>query len=314
MEKSSNEKINEIGNWFKKHIVDFVILFVALVYIVGGLFVMKPTGKTVLQIIGEGALFFFICIVISNMFMYKGLKSGHENIDVIDTVKDYEKLLTGLKPKIHKLPAWCARKNEEEIKEQQDKILIKFGLTSKHLTDEFLKQEHSEEIQSAISKCLNLKIYELNAEELTSEVKVTKNKFKLGLSQSDFIKRTTWSDIATKVASAIFVGYYTFDLVQSITWAKVFYPALQIAFVLIMGIFKFQRAENYVEHEYRNRFIKKMNFLNEFDNETFLDSSEVIEEKEYIKGEENGNITIQQDTNTEVDIEHESEQQYECID
>jgi len=73
------------AEFLKQHIIDFLIGASVLIYILYGLLTVDETGKTIAQILQDGAIAFVFSFSLSQLFMQNGLNAGDKNEKVIVT-------------------------------------------------------------------------------------------------------------------------------------------------------------------------------------------------------------------------------------
>ena len=128
-----NEKTKDILSKF----IGYIIIFITcILYILTAIFVLNPTGKTIGQIIGDGALAFIMGIAIDNLFNVQGIMNGMGDTSVKSTMNLYGQTIVKISGYVNKLGDWCQAKNKETYKLQRIKILARAGLKYEDCFDE----------------------------------------------------------------------------------------------------------------------------------------------------------------------------------
>ena len=78
---------NKFKTFIKNNFLYFIIAFACLAYIAYGLVKIETSGKTIIEIIGQGAVIFFVSYLICRLFSMQGLLSGDRKDEVIKTTE-----------------------------------------------------------------------------------------------------------------------------------------------------------------------------------------------------------------------------------
>lgn len=257
----------------------FAVALICLVYIATAFVTIGKTGKSVGEIIAEGAVSFFLGIFISRLMDLQGIMLGERDETMIATHNIHSKAVIKISPYIDRLDEWCNIKNAEALLYTRKKILVSAGMKYDDYFDgdnpkafKFEKCKSFSEWIAQFSryrtyrKALKPKLTELSANALTSEGGKVDDINYLGMSKSEYALSTGTEDIVSKIAVAAIFGYYGVDMLANFSPATLIWRSLQVGMFLVMGTIKLYRSYRFVVDDYRNRIIKKTDHLQKFDN------------------------------------------------
>lgn len=127
---------NKIKNFIKNNFLYFIIGFTCIAYTAYGLLQIETTGKTIIEIIGQGAVIFLIAYFICRLFSMQGLLAGDRKQDVISTNTLHAKCVSEIDPYINQLDDWCDKENTKTLQKIRKQILNKEGLRYQDCFDE----------------------------------------------------------------------------------------------------------------------------------------------------------------------------------
>jgi hypothetical protein len=296
--------------YIKQYIGYIVIVLACLIYIARGIITVEETGKTVMQILGDGFLALFFGLFINYVFELQGMMDGERNEKVIATNQKHAEIVEDISPNIDKLDAWCDKKNKEALKLARIRILSAHGLKYDDCFDEEgvakplslctknLQQVQKEErkiIKDKIKgykKACKVKLTLLTTNLLTSEGGRDYDPYYLGQTKRQYKRKTTTMDLISKLGIACIFGYYGAKFVSTFSWAFLIWTGIQVVLFLIMGVVKLYTSYMFVIDDYRARVIKKIDNLTKF--------------KDYIQNENEQNTTH---ANTIVSLEENKEEE-----
>lgn len=275
--------MNERAKEFFKHNIGYLIVaVVSAVYIMTAFLTIDRTGKTVAEIIADGAIAFLLGVFINRTFDLQGMMSGDREERVQATKNEHGATVIRISPHIDKLDEWCERENARNYKVQRTKILARVGLryddcfdadgvakdyvpNKNAMADKHLRKIELRKIK-AYRDAINLKLTALSAGELTSEGGKQQDPFYFGRTKAQYETHEGAFDIISKLGTAFIFGYYGVTLIQGFNYANLIWTSLQVALFLVMGVIKMYQAYNFVVDEFRGRIIKKIDSLQKFEN------------------------------------------------
>lgn len=122
------EKSEKIKTIIRQGVGYVIIALTSVVYILTAIFVLDPTQKTMWQIIGDGALAFFLGVFINRFFDLQGMLNGDRNEKVVKTTELHGEVVDRIVPYINDLDGWCEQQNTKNYIIQRTKILSRAGL------------------------------------------------------------------------------------------------------------------------------------------------------------------------------------------
>ena len=273
---------NKAKEFFKNNAGYLVVALVSLIYISTAIVQMGKTGKSIGQILTDGAVTFFLGFCINRIFEAQGFMNGDRDEKVVATVKLHGEIVDKISSNIDKLDKWCSEQNAENLKLQRTKVLAQEGMKYEdyfgengeakgyEVDEEKMKSPYQKSFEQKRLKCykraLRLKLTPIIANELTSEGGKQTDPYYLGKTKSQYEKKASASNIISKVATACIFGYFGVELVSDFNIADLVWTALQVCTFLITGVMNMYKAQMFVTDEYRGRVIKKIDILQKFDN------------------------------------------------
>lgn len=130
-----NEK-NKFKQFIKYNFLYFIIAFACVAYIAYGLVKIETSGRTIIEIIGQGIVIFFVGYLICRLFSMQGLLSGDRKEEVIKTNQLHAKCVSEIDCKINEMDDWCEEENVKALKNIRKQILNREGLKYDDCFDE----------------------------------------------------------------------------------------------------------------------------------------------------------------------------------
>ena len=272
----------KVRDFFRQNIGYFIVGFACVIYILTAFFRIDKTGKTVSQIIADGALCFFLGVFINRIFDLQGMMSGSREESVMNTIAEHSKIVLKISPHIEELDKWCEAENAKNYKTQRTKILARAGLKyetcfdedgvaipftvdKEKLKDKALRLAEYRKLRG-YHKAVNLKLTALSGGELTSEGGRQQDPFYFGRTKAQYETQRSLKDIFAKFGTAIIFGVYGAELIKDFNYASLIWTTLQVALFLVMGVIKMYQSYMFVTDEYKGRIWKKIDNLQKFDN------------------------------------------------
>lgn len=252
---------------------------VCIVYMATAFVTVGETGKSIGAIIADGAVSFFLGAFITHLLDLQGLMLGESDPKMIATHNDHSKLVMKISPNIDKLDEWCEQRNREALRIARVRILASAGIKYENYFDGDDPKEFAFEKCSTLSarikqlsryriykKALKPKLTPLSSGTLTSEGGKIDDVNYLGMTKGEYEARVGAQDIISKIALSLVFGYYGVDMLANFSPATLIWRALQTGIFLVMGTIKLYRSYRFIVDDYRNRVIKKTDYLQKFDN------------------------------------------------
>lgn len=256
---------------------------VAIIFMLTAFLEMGKTGKTIGEIITDGAVFFLLGCIINRMLDLQGLSEGERDERVVNTLRLHGETVDRITPHLEELDTWCEEKNRDALKMQRKKILAceclkysdffdeegvakPFSFNKERMDNKLLKAEEERKYR-CYQEAVQLKLTPLSAGDLTSEGGRADDPNYLGRTKIQYETQTRVWDIIMRAGSAVVFGYYSVDLIENFSYAAIIWRALQLAMLLLMGAIRRQMSYNFMTDEYRARIIKKIDNMQKFEND-----------------------------------------------
>ena len=281
-------------DFLKKNIGYMIVGLLSAIYIATSVITMGKTGKTIGEVMADGAIVLFLGVFINRIFDLQGMMNGEREERVQDTIRMHGEAVVRISPYLDRLDGWCDEKNAEALKMQRTKILAGEGMryddyfderggaktfvvNKDRLKDKYLRGDEIKRLR-CYRRALRLKLTPLTASGLTSEGGKKQDPYYLGRTKLQYERGATISVIIKKVIIACLFGYYGAELVQDFSYADLIWKALQIGIFFITGVIKMYQSYMFIVDEYRGRIIKKIDNLQKFENH--INSEKVTEVEE----------------------------------
>lgn len=264
----------KIGNWIKSNFITIILVIVSILYLARGLGEIVKTGKTVLQIITDGAISFTFGFLYVSLMGEQGIMKARGSFKYRKTMEVYGKVIDEITPIADKLDAFCDYENEQALKKAQTQILYKEGLTYKR----FINGEYDAGINPTTNKPLDddqlLAIKEARKAEpfkLTRDLLVSEHSNNEGFANLEsglgkYRKKQLTKRAITKIITAVLFSYYTFKRFETIDIGAIIWYGLQIIIFLLFGFLEQQKNYEYVNEVERSKIIRKIDLLYVFIN------------------------------------------------
>ncbi len=248
------------------------VAVVSLLYIATAIFVPGQTGKSIATIIADGAASFLLGVSINFNLNMQGILKGTRSEKMQSTKVLHAKAVENVAPSLDLLDPWCEKRNAEALRVARTRILVQAGLRYEDcfspdgvLTPPaFSKQEKKK--RRALKKAASLKLSRLSSSVLTGEGGRGDDPFDFGEGVSDYIRHANIKDAVSKLLIAGVFGYFGVQLIESFSVAELVWRALQVALLLAMGVTKLYRSYLFVTDTYRSGVVRKINYLQMFEN------------------------------------------------
>ena len=275
-----------------------IVLLVSLAYIATAVLGIDESGKSVMRIIGDGAIAFMVGFAINLILGLQGIMNGERDEEFLATLAIHGETVYKITPYIEDLDEWCNKKNAENLKSQRTRILATEGLKYSDCFDndgaviirENEESDSKNEAEERRAKCLqraiNLELTPLSAGELTSEGNKSTDPYDFGRSKEKYEKQTGKRELVTRILTALVFGYYSVSLLSDFSYVNLIWNFLQVTIFVITGTIKMYNSYLFITGEYRGRIVKKVNTLEMFYNDIKKKEQTENVNNEYRNGQE----------------------------
>lgn len=283
---------------------DFVVKFsgyisvfvLSAVFILASVVTISESGRTVEQIVIEGALGFMFGIGVDSILGIQGLNNGKRSEAFLKTKRLHGEMVNGISERIHELDPWCEKENAKALKIQRTRILASEGIrysdcfneagegigyssayepkSKKELramshdgrAAEKLKVQAETAKRKAYRKALHLKLTPLSTAALTGDCASPDDPYYFGESEKEYERRSVTTDAIKKIATAGIFGYYCVDQVMNFSPAALIWRCLQVCIYIAGGVMKMLSAQSFIVNDKRGQIVKQIDYLQMFKN------------------------------------------------
>ncbi|MBQ9743583.1 MAG: hypothetical protein IJW19_00480 [Clostridia bacterium] len=263
-----------------KNIGFFLVAVVSALYIVRGLYTLGESGKTVMQIIGDGAISASVGFIIGHLMRQTGIAYGNEDTEVIKSRSFHSRLLDTVAPYINELDDFCEKENRASYEAIRKRILSRAGVGyeecfypdgSSRMTvikiPKGIGKEEKRRLKQkkrAIRRAEGVKITPLTPEALSVDGSKYNDPYDFGRTQGQYLRRRSGADIMNKVLFGLLFGYYAIYLTENTGKEAIIWASLQIGIYLIFGATQMMQAYMFVKTECNARTLRKTDELQRF--------------------------------------------------
>ena len=260
----------------RSNVFFIVVALISLVYMARSFVTVVETGKSVLEIVADGALGAVFGFLISKLLSLQGLAKGEVQEQVVATNRLHAEVVESIVPVIDRLDAWCEMKNAENVRVCKSRVLATEGLTyEEYLADAYTIVEEGRPRQvsksgltpakrRAVQRADRLRLTPLTAGALTADGAKALDPYDFGMDKEAYERRRDMRQIVSKVGCGLLFGYFGVRLLTDFSLDSLIWTALQLAALLAMGAVAYLRAYFFVVDYDRHRIIRKIDNLQKF--------------------------------------------------
>ncbi len=270
------EKLRE---FFRKNTGYIMLLFIALIYVATSLLQISETGKSVLKIVGDGALCFVVGVVFTSGFSLQGIVKGNEDSRVKEAREAHGEQVLRIEPYADALDDWCDFKTAQALRRERTKILASCsmryddyfderGIAKPFVCAECKTKKDSEREKARFdcyTKALKCKITPLSASVLTGGKGKVGDPFNFGADIDEYELGILIKDAISKVLIGLIFGYYTVSMLAGISVADLIWKIFQVCMFCASGYFQSQKAYFFMTNDYCKRLALLTGKLKEFE-------------------------------------------------
>lgn len=272
-----SEKTRE---FFRDNLGFISVSLICFIYIATSFLIIGKTGKTVSEILAEGAIVFLLSTFINRMLDLQGIKIGMRDDRLLTTLKLHADTVERVGPYMDMLDRWCEEKNAAALRIERTKILAVAGLKYSDCFDEegiargFVRRETSDKAkrkselrkERAYNKAIRLTLTQLSTSALTGDGSRNSDPYYFGKTISQYEKSVGKRDIFYKIGTAVLFGVYGVQLSSEINYASLIWAAFQVCLFIVSGVISMWNANDFIIGEYRAGIVKKIDNLQKFEN------------------------------------------------
>lgn len=263
-------------NFVRSNVFFFVVATACLLYLARGLVEIVETGKSVPEILADGALSAIFGFLVSKLLSLQGLAKGESNQGVLATNKLHGETVEGIAPYINHLDEWCEEQSRQSLVMARTKILAEAGIAYEDYckglfpviiageTKWVPARELPRDKRRVIAKARRVKLTPLTASALTSDGGKTRDPYDFGPDKKGYERRRDAKQWISKVVTGLLFGYFGVKLIENLSWSSLIWTALQVAVIVLMGMISYLNAYFFVVDVDRHRVIRKIDVLQKY--------------------------------------------------
>lgn len=268
--------IEKAKNHLRYNLFFIVVALAAAVYLVRGFVTIVETGKTVWEILADGALGATFAFLIGKLMSLQGLSKGSVNDRVVATNQLHGQTVESIAPYIDRLDEWCEIKNREALYAARSKILSFGGVTMAEFESDTYRVSSNNQTTTCdykhlpgtkkriVRRARKLHLTQLSAGALTTDGGKKDDPYDFGPDKIAYERRRDLRQIFTKIVCGLLFGYFGVQLIEDFSWSQLIWTAIQVVTFLSMGVIAYLQAYFFVVDNDRQRIIRKIDNLQKF--------------------------------------------------
>lgn len=267
-----NSQQEELGikvqQWLKENISIIAIVVISLVYVLYGLITIEESGKSIGQIIADGAISFMMGFLIKSLLNSQGLTNGEKSEIFIETRKQYTTLIDDISDIQHYLGNFCDYQNEETLRKAQTSILRSELLKYDDFINNKIEYEKLNKHQKkAFDKARKIKINNISESILLSDCRNFIETGKdININKQSYLKKSNSATLIVMLATAVIFGYFSVDRNEGFNVAGAIWSLIQVAYYLGIGAFQYFQGYTFMTDTYKTALLRKKSYIEKFKN------------------------------------------------
>ena len=269
--------MDKTKSFVKSNVFFLVVATACLLYMARGFVEIVETGKTIPEILADGALSAIFGFLVSKLLSLQGIAKGEANPEVAATARLHGETVETISRYIDRLDEWCEMQSAQSLRIAQAKVLAVEGIAY----DDFVKGLYpvtvegevrflpmaalSKPKRKAIIKAKRVKLTPLTASSLTSDGGKNKDPYDFGIDKKKYEFRRDAKQWVSKAVCGLLFGYFGVKLIENWSWSSLIWTALQVAVIVLMGMISYLNAYFFVVDVDRHRVIRKIDILQKFE-------------------------------------------------
>ncbi len=271
---------HDIKRFFFKNIGIFLIAAVSVLYIIKGLYTLEESGRTILQILGDGILSSSVGFIIGILMRQTGISYGNDDTELIKARSFHARLLDKASEHIELLDDFCVEESLAARRTVRQRYLSACGLKYSdcfsedgapkdliiRVKDGKTREERAilRKKKRALARAIRLRTTPLTPASLSVDESKGDDPFNFGRTQGEYLAKRIGRDVLSKIAFGLIFGYYAIRLTDGAGMEDVLWASFQIAVYLIFGASQMIQAYMFVKTEIYSRIMRKTDMLQKF--------------------------------------------------
>jgi len=270
----------DIKKFVFKNIGFFLIAVVSALYIVKGLYTLGESGRSAVEILGDGAISASVGFIIGHLMRQTGISYGNDDIEVIKVKSYHSRLLDEAAPYVDRLDAFCEDENKRSYELIRRRILARAGVKYEDCFTEdgiskmiftgiprgisSVERKMLKKKAKAIRRANGVRLTPLTPESLSVDGSKHSDPYDFGRTEGQYLRRKGGGDIINKILFGFLFGYYAIYLTENAGADSIIWASLQIAIYLIFGATQMMQSYMFVKSECVQRILRKTDELQRF--------------------------------------------------
>lgn len=290
-------KKTDIRNFIFKNIGIILTIAMSLLYIFKGFYSLEESGKTVFEIIGDGAMSAIFGFAVAALLRQTGFNYGNDDIELINARSLHSKKIDKISPYMNLLDEFCKEENIKNQKEMRSKILAPRGLRYEDFftpegvfkgeyppkpfpADKARRKAYRLDMK-AVLKAQRLELTPLATSSLTSERAEINDKYNFKGDEREYAEKRNKHQSITKLACAVVFGYYVLRFSGGSIWQDLLWPAFQVVLYLTLGAIEMLDAYMFMRTDKCGSILRKIDVIDKF----YIYAKEKTNEQEIVEAE-----------------------------
>lgn len=252
--------------FFKKNLYEIAIVIVCLARIVTGLAPVELSGKTVVEVLGKSVLTIIFALLLARLFEEKGLAVGENADRYKHAIEKYHETEEKAGRHLKRLDDWCKQYSQEEYQKTISFMLFPLGITyEQYIAGEYDERSFTQGQKVQFLKVKRKKMHIYTTEELMSgDLDYHSNDKCLKASKKGYRKRSTGSDLGSKIIVALVFGMLALPPIIEWDWAGMLWTVLETAVIFGLSVIKYFNAYTFVNEDLCAKVVCKKTILGRF--------------------------------------------------
>jgi len=292
MDEENKKKAKDL---FINNIVYVLLAILCTAYILYGFLNLDESGKTIGEILKDGAVVLIFSIVITKLFGFQGLNKGAQTQEMTEARAKHAATVVSVGPILEYLDEFCTEENRLNLINTRKFIISSNGYKHSDFLDEgdnlkeltFKKLSRAEKRKEQdcakgitrerlYHKLKNLKLTKVSPKSLLTENDKVEDEYNFGTTMQQYMLRADVSGIALKVVSVVLFAYYGISVINNFSVGALIWSILQVVLFLSMGLLKFFLDYLFMKNSYSQRILNQESKLNVFKNK-YKDKNKLCE-------------------------------------
>lgn len=273
-------KKTDIRNFIFKNIGVILTVIMSLLYIFKGFYSLEESGKTVFEIIGDGAMSAIFGFAVAALLRQTGINYGNDDIELINARSLHSKKIDKISPYMNLLDEFCNEENIKNQKEMRSRILAPRGLryedfftpegvfkgvypTAPSSKDKASKKAYKLDLK-AVLQAQKLELTPLATASITSERAEVNDRYNFKGDEREYVVKRNRQQTISKLACAVVFGYYVLRFSDASVWQDLLWPAIQVVLYLIFGAIEMLDAYMFMRTDKCGSILRKIDVIDKF--------------------------------------------------